>query len=53
MSHGQTLTHKTHHHLDLGDATTFPLIIYFVLGHRTNTKGENFGIEKKARKNPG
>jgi hypothetical protein len=28
--HGQTRTHKTHHGLDLGEATTFPLIVYYV-----------------------
>jgi hypothetical protein len=38
MSHGQTQTHKTHHDLDLGEATTFPLIVYFVLGHGTNSQ---------------
>jgi hypothetical protein len=37
-SQGQTWTHKTHHGPDLGEATTFPLIIYFVLNHRTNTQ---------------
>jgi hypothetical protein len=36
-SHEQTQTHKTHHGPDLGEATTFPLIIYFVPGHKTNT----------------
>ncbi len=36
--HGQTQTYKTHHNPDLGEATTFPLIIYFVPGHRTNTQ---------------
>ncbi len=30
MSHMQTQTHKTHHDLDLGEATTFPLIVYYV-----------------------
>jgi hypothetical protein len=29
-SHGQTRTHKTHHGPNLGEATTFPLIIYYV-----------------------
>ncbi len=28
-SHGQTRTHKTHHGLDLGEATTFSLIVFF------------------------
>jgi hypothetical protein len=37
-SHEQTRTHKTHHDPDLGEATTFPLIVYFVLGHGTNTQ---------------
>jgi hypothetical protein len=32
----QTQTHKTHHGLDLGEATTFPLIVYFVPDHGTN-----------------
>jgi hypothetical protein len=38
MSHGQTRIHKTHHGLDLGEATTFLLIVYYVLGHRTSTQ---------------
>jgi hypothetical protein len=29
-SHGQTRTHKTHHGPNLGEATTFPLIVYYV-----------------------
>jgi hypothetical protein len=33
MSHGHTQTHKTHHNPDLGEATTFPLIVFFVLSH--------------------
>ncbi len=32
-SHKHTRTHKTHHNLNLGEATTFPLIVFFVLGH--------------------
>jgi hypothetical protein len=28
MSHEQIQTHKTHHNQDLGEATTFPLIVY-------------------------
>jgi hypothetical protein len=35
-SHEQTRTHKTHHGLDLGEATTFPFIVYFVHGHGAN-----------------
>jgi hypothetical protein len=38
MNHGQTRTHKTHHGPDLGEATTFPFIVYFVPSHRTNTQ---------------
>jgi hypothetical protein len=34
---GQTRTHKSHHGLDLGESTTFPLI-YYVHGHGTNTQ---------------
>jgi hypothetical protein len=38
MSHGQTRTHKIHHGLNLGEATTFPFIVYFMPGHGTNTQ---------------
>jgi hypothetical protein len=37
-NHGQTRIHNIHHNLDLGEATTFPLIIYYVLGHMASTK---------------
>ncbi len=37
-NHGQIRTHKAHHNPDLGEATTFPLIIYFVPNHKTNTQ---------------
>jgi len=37
-SHRQTQTHKIHHGLDLGEATTFPLIVYSMPGHGTNTQ---------------
>jgi hypothetical protein len=37
-NHEQTRTHNTHHGLDLGEATTFPLIVYSVHGHRTSTQ---------------
>jgi hypothetical protein len=30
---GNSDTHKTHHGLDLGEATTFPLIVYFAALH--------------------
>ncbi len=33
MNHEHTRTHKTHHCMDLGEATTFPLIIFFVIRH--------------------
>ncbi len=33
MTHGHTQTHKTHHDPDLGEATTFPLILLFVINH--------------------
>jgi len=38
MSHEQIWPHKTHHSLDLGETTTFPLIVYFVPNHGTNTQ---------------
>jgi hypothetical protein len=37
-SHGHTWTHKIHHDLDLGEATTFPLIVLFVIGHGSYTQ---------------
>ncbi len=37
-SHMQARTHKTHRDPDLGEATTFPLILYYVLGHGTGTQ---------------
>jgi hypothetical protein len=38
MNPGQTQTHKTHHGSNLGEATTFPLILYFVPIHEINTQ---------------
>jgi hypothetical protein len=38
MSHKQTQTHKTHHGPHLGEATTFPFIIYYVPNHETNSQ---------------
>jgi hypothetical protein len=35
-NHRQIRAHKTHHRLDLREATTFPLIVYSVAGHGTN-----------------
>ncbi len=40
MSHEQTWTHKTHHGPNLGEATTFPLIVYSVPSHRINIQME-------------
>jgi len=37
-SHGQTRTHKIHHGLNLGEATTFPLMVFFMFGHRASTQ---------------
>jgi hypothetical protein len=37
-SHEQTQTHKTHHDQNLGEATTFPLIVFFVFDHGANTQ---------------
>ncbi len=37
-SHGQLPCHMTHHGPDVGEATTFSLIVYFVHGHRTSTQ---------------
>jgi hypothetical protein len=36
MNHEQTQTHKTHHNPDLGEATTFPLIVYYVPLHEAH-----------------
>jgi hypothetical protein len=36
MSHEQTRTHKTHHGLDLGEATTFPLIVHSMPIHEAH-----------------
>ncbi len=33
MNHEHTQTHKTHHDLDSAKAITFPLIVFFMLGH--------------------
>jgi hypothetical protein len=37
-SHGQTQTHLIHHSMDLKEATTFPLIVFYVLGHGASTQ---------------
>ncbi len=35
-SHGQIRADKIHHGLDLGEATTFPLIVYYVPLHEAH-----------------
>jgi hypothetical protein len=35
-NHGQTWIHKIHHGLNFREATTFPITVYFVPGHRTS-----------------
>jgi hypothetical protein len=34
----QTWIHKTHHGLDLGEATTFSFMVFFMHGHGANTQ---------------
>jgi hypothetical protein len=36
--HGQHHTYKTHHSLDLGEAITFPLIVYYVPLHEAHNQ---------------
>jgi len=38
MNHMHTQTHKIHHGLDLGEATTFPLIIFSTISHGSCTQ---------------
>jgi hypothetical protein len=38
MNHGHTRTHKTHHGLDMGESTTFPLIVFSMHGHGACTQ---------------
>jgi hypothetical protein len=38
MNHEQPRTHRTHHGPNLGEATTFPLIVYYIPNHRINTQ---------------
>jgi hypothetical protein len=37
-NHRQTWTQKTHHGPNLGETTTFTLIVYYLLGHETSTQ---------------
>jgi hypothetical protein len=41
--HGQIRTHKTHQGSDLREATTFPLIVYFVPLHEADIQIANVG----------
>jgi hypothetical protein len=38
MNHEQTQIHKTHHGLDLGETTTFTLIVFYVPSHGASTQ---------------
>jgi len=38
MNHMHTWTHKTHHDPDLGEATTFPFIVFSVINHGVTSK---------------
>jgi hypothetical protein len=51
MNHGQTRTYKTHHGPNLGEATTFPLIIYFMLGHKISTQMSFYPWESQNSQN--
>jgi hypothetical protein len=37
-NHKHTQIHKTHHNLDLGEATIFPLILCFMISHKVASK---------------
>jgi hypothetical protein len=38
MNHGHTQTHKIHHDPDSREATTFPLIVFYVTSHGACTQ---------------
>jgi hypothetical protein len=38
MNHKQTRTHKIQHGSNLGDATAFPFIVFYVPNHGANTQ---------------
>jgi hypothetical protein len=38
MNHGHTRIHKTHHGLNLGEVTTFPLIVFSTAHHENYTQ---------------
>jgi hypothetical protein len=52
MSYKQTQIHKIHQGSDLGEANTFPLIVFLVLGHKAYTQMSfcfgtpNLGVSK-------
>jgi hypothetical protein len=49
----QTQIHKIHHNLDLGETTTFPLIVFSMLGHRVCTQMSFFlGFPNGSPENP-
>jgi hypothetical protein len=37
-NHKHTQTHKIHHSPDLGEAITFPFILFYVISHRATSK---------------
>jgi len=37
MNHEHIQTHKIYHGLDLGEATTFPLMVFSMFGHKACT----------------
>jgi hypothetical protein len=45
-NHGQTLTHKTQHGPNLGESTTFPFIVYYVLLHEAHIQMAFYGTPK-------
>jgi hypothetical protein len=38
MSHEHTQTQRTHHDMNLGEITTFPLIVFFMISHEGYTQ---------------
>jgi hypothetical protein len=52
MNHGQIRIHKTHHGPNLGEATTFPFIVYYVPLHEAHIQMAFFpGIPKRDSRN--
>jgi hypothetical protein len=46
MNHGHKQIHKIHHDLDLGEATTFPLIVFSMISHNDNIHNDILSILK-------